>query len=153
MLPDDDMRVDVVIPTYNRAALLPRALESLLAAERPDGLEVGVTVVDNRSTDHTRAVVESFFAKFEGQLQYVFESKPGRSHAVNAGIAATRGDLVALIDDDEEVDRRWLVTIAAAFADPATDFVGGPYLPRWGAERPDWLGRGYGAAIGWAESG
>ena len=108
LVPVTDMRLDVVIPTYNRAALLTRALESLLAADRPDGLDVTVTVVDNRSTDNTRAVVESFMPRFGGSLQYVYEAKPGRSHALNAGIAATRGDLVGMIDDDEEVDRTWL---------------------------------------------
>lgn len=146
------MRLDVVIPTHNRADLLPRALESLLAADRPEGLDVGVTVVDNRSTDLTRAVVESFMPRFAG-LQYVYEPKPGRSHALNTGIATTRGDLVGMIDDDEEVDRTWLQTIAAAFNDPTTDFIGGPYLPRWGGERPVWLGRAYGSVIGWAEGG
>ena len=147
------MRLDVVIPTHNRAALLPRALESLLAADRPGGLDAGVTVVDNRSTDGTRAVIESFVPRFGGRLQYIYESKPGRSHALNAGIAANRGELVAMIDDDEEVARDWLLTIAAAFEDPTTDFIGGPYVPRWGGERPDWFSKSYGAVIGWAESG
>jgi glycosyltransferase involved in cell wall biosynthesis len=147
------MRLDVVVPTYNRALLLTRALESLLAADRPNGLDVDVTVVDNRSTDDTRAVVDSFVPRFDGHLQYVYESNPGRSHALNAGIAATRGDLVGMIDDDEEVDRSWLRIIAAAFEDPATDFIGGPYVPRWGGERPAWLGTAYGSAVGWVDSG
>lgn len=147
------MRLDVVIPTYNRAELLPRAFESLLTADQPDGLDIGVTVVDNRSTDNTREVIEAFAARFGGRLQYVCESKQGRSHALNAGIAASSGDLVAMIDDDEEVDRGWFQIIAAAFAEPATDFIGGPYVPRWGGERPRWLGTGYGAAIGSAECG
>src|SRR5881398_2684535 len=147
------MRLDVVIPTYNRAALLPRALESLLSADRQDTLDVGVTVVDNRSTDDTRAIVDSFVPRFGGQLHYLYESKAGRSHALNAGIAATCGELVGMIDDDEEVDRGWLRVIAAAFADPATDFIGGPYVPRWDDEPPAWLSAGHRAAIGWVDSG
>jgi glycosyltransferase involved in cell wall biosynthesis len=147
------MRLDVVIPTHNRATLLGRTLESLLAAERPNGLDVGVTVVDNRSTDDTRVVVESFMGRFAGHLRYLYESKPGRSHALNAGIIATHGDLIAMIDDDEEVDRVWLLTIAAAFEEPTTDFIGGPYVPRWGGDRPAWLGTAYGAAIGWVDGG
>jgi glycosyltransferase involved in cell wall biosynthesis len=147
------MRLDVVIPTHNRAWLLPRTLESLLAAERPRDLEWRVLAVDNRSTDDTRTVIESFMPRFGGGLQYVYESSPGRSHALNAGIAAGRADLVGMIDDDEEVDRGWLVTIATAFQDPGTDFIGGPYLPVWGAARPNWLGTGYGSAVGWAECG
>ena len=147
------MRLDVVIPTHNRAWLLPRTLESLLNAERPQGLDVRVVAVDNRSTDDTRAVIESFMGRFAGRLSYLYESRPGRSHALNAGIAAATGDLVGMIDDDEEVDRQWLMTIATAFADSGTDFIGGPYLPVWGAERPAWLGTGYGSAVGWAECG
>jgi glycosyltransferase involved in cell wall biosynthesis len=148
-----DMRLDVLIPTYNRAGLLARALESLLAADQPTGLDVRATVVDNRSTDDTRAVVDSFVPRFEGRLQYLYEANAGRSRALNAGIAATSGDLIGMIDDDEEVDRRWLVTIATAFADPSTDFVGGPYIPRWEAERPAWFGNAYKAAIGWVDGG
>jgi glycosyltransferase involved in cell wall biosynthesis len=147
------MQLDVLIPTYNRAALLRRALESLRTAERPVGLDVNITVIDNRSTDNTRAIVESFMPAFARHLHYIYESKPGRSHALNTGIAACRGDLVGMVDDDEEVDRRWLLAIVGAFEDPTTDFIGGPYLPRWGAERPAWLGTAYGAAIGWVDGG
>ena len=147
------MRLDVVIPTHNRAWLLPRTLESLLNADRPSSLDVRVIAVDNRSTDDTRAVIESFMPRFDGRLKYLYEAQPGRSHALNAGIAAGTGELAGMIDDDEEVDRQWLLTIATAFEDVATDFVGGPYLPVWGAERPAWLGTGYGSAVGWAECG
>jgi glycosyltransferase involved in cell wall biosynthesis len=145
--------LDVVIPTYNRSGLLSRTLESLLAAERPADLRLCVCVVDNRSTDDTRAVVDSFAPRFAGALRYVYESRSGRSHALNAGIAATSGALVGMIDDDEEVDAGWLRTIAAAFQDPDTDFIGGPYVPRWGHTPPEWLGGAHRAAIGWVDSG
>ena len=151
--PVNDMQLDVVIPTYNRAWLLPRTLESLLAAEPAEGLEVMITVVDNRSTDGTAELVESFMPRFDGRLRYLFEGKPGRSHALNTGIAASTADLVGMIDDDEEVDRSWLQTIATAFEDPTTDFIGGPYLPVWGGVRPDWIGNAYGSVIGWVDSG
>ena len=147
------MRLDILIPTFNRAQLLPRTLESLLAANRPAGLDVGVTVVDNRSTDGTRGVVESFVPRFNGSLRYVYEINPGRSHALNAGIRASDGHLVAMIDDDEAVDARWIETIAAVFQDPAIDFIGGPYLPVWGGPRPAWIPDGYGSVVGWAECG
>ena len=153
LVPVTEMRLDVLIATYNRSDLLADALESVLVADRPAGWDVSVTVIDNRSTDDTKAVVESFIPRFDGRLHYLYEPQAGRSHALNAGIAATRGDLVAMIDDDEQVDRRWLVTIAEAFEDPATDFIGGPYVPRWGGERPTWLGAAYKAAVGWVDGG
>jgi glycosyltransferase involved in cell wall biosynthesis len=147
------LRLDVVVPTYNRAGLLVHMLDSLVSAAPAETLDVDVTIVDNRSTDNTRTVVDSYVPRFDGRLHYVYESKPGRSNALNAGIAETSGDLVGMIDDDEEVDHNWLRTIAEAFQDPATDFIGGPYLPRWGGERPVWIGNDYGAVIGSATCG
>ena len=87
------MRLDVIIPTYNRHEMLRRTLNSLLAAEVPHGLDVRVTVVDNNSTDQTRQTVEEYTKRFGGRLNYVFESRQGRSSALNAGIKATRGRL------------------------------------------------------------
>jgi glycosyltransferase involved in cell wall biosynthesis len=147
------MRLDVIIPTHNRAALLPRTLDSLLAADQAPGLEVHVVAVDNRSTDSTRALIESYQPKFAGRLQYIYETVQGRSSALNAGIRASSGGLVGMIDDDEEVDRTWYRVIAEAFRDNAVDFIGGPYVPRWGAPRPAWLGTSYRAAVGWVDGG
>ena len=61
-------------------------------------------VVDNNSTDDTRDVVSSFKEKYGESIQYVFEDRQGRSHALNAGIEATAGHFVGIIDDDEEID-------------------------------------------------
>lgn len=147
------MKLDIVIPTYNRQSLLRRTLDSLLAAEVPDGLEARVTVVDNNSKDATRQEVEGRMADFGGRLRYVFETRQGRSPALNAGINATDGDLVGTIDDDEEVDGNWFRRAHAAFAAGGVDFVGGRCVPRWGAERPDWLPEDYPAAIGEVDCG
>lgn len=146
-------RLDVVLPTHDRQNLLARALDSLLSAEVPPGLSVNVTVVDNNCTDGTRALVSTRMPDFGGRLSYLFEPKPGKPHALNTGIAATRGDLVGLIDDDEEVDSGWFRCIDDAFADPAVDYIGGRCLPRWGGDPPPWLGRHYLGVIGWVESG
>ena len=109
------MLLDVIIPTYNRHELLARTLDSLLAAQSPPGLEVQVTVVDNNSKDATRQTVESYMEKFAGRLRYVFEVRQGRSFALNAGIESTIGDLVGMIDDDEEIDHRWYSCVASTF--------------------------------------
>jgi glycosyltransferase involved in cell wall biosynthesis len=147
------MRLDVIIPTYNRSEMLVRTLDSLLAAEVPPGLEVRVTVVDNNSTDRTRQTVEEQKGRFGGRLNYVFETRQGRSCALNAGIEATDGDLVGMIDDDEEIDARWFECVRQAFEDEGVDFIGGRCLPRWGAAHPAWLPRDYPGVIGWIDSG
>jgi glycosyltransferase involved in cell wall biosynthesis len=147
------MRLDVIVPTYNRQDLLPSALNSLFAAEIPAGLEVTVTVVDNNSTDGTRGVVESFQKRFGERLRYCFEKQQGRSHALNAGITATNGDLIGVIDDDEEIDREWYKIAFAAFTTRDLDFIGGPYMPQWSIPPPEWLPVKYGGVIGWVNGG
>lgn len=147
------MRLDVIVPTYNRQDLLPLSLNSLFAAEIPSGLEVMITVVDNNSTDGTRQVIESFIKKFGNRIQYRFEKQQGRSHALNAGITATSGDLIGIIDDDEEVDPTWYKAAFEAFSTKDLDFIGGPYLPNWSITPPDWLPREYGGVVGWVDGG
>jgi len=142
------MQLDVIVPTYNRQSLLERALQSLLRAELPAGLDVKVTVVDNNSRDKTLPVVNSFKPSFDGRLNYLFEPKQGKSQALNTGIAATSGELVGMIDDDEEIDRCWFMRVNEIFARNEVDFVGGPYVPRWGAPPPLWLPSRYSGVIG-----
>jgi hypothetical protein len=85
LVPVTEMRLDVLIATYNRSDLLADALESVLIADRPAGWDVSVTVIDNRSTRRHQAVVESFIPRFDGRLHYLYEPQAGRSHALNAG--------------------------------------------------------------------
>src|SRR5688572_6362038 len=147
------MLLDVIIPTYNRCLMLSRTLDSLLAAKMPLGLTVQVIVVDNNSVDATRNVVEQYSSRFTGRLGYVFEGRQGRSFALNAGLAAGSGDLVGMIDDDEEIDGGWFSTIYSVFNQARVDFIGGPYVPRWGADPPEWLPMNYLGAIGWIDGG
>ena len=142
------MRLDVIVPTYNREHLLKHALQSLLAAEIPTGLTIYITVVDNNSTDQTRQTVNAFKPPFGGRLNYLFEPKQGKSAALNAGITATNGDLVGMLDDDEEIDGSWYVCVDKAFSNQDVDFIGGPYRPRWGGPPPPWLPNNNSAVIG-----
>jgi glycosyltransferase involved in cell wall biosynthesis len=146
------MQLAVLIPTYNRSKQLALTIESLLSAPIPPGMDVVVTVVDNNSTDGTRALVESRM-RSDSRLRYVFEQQQGRSHALNRGITSTTGDLVGMVDDDEEVDPTWYQTIARAFSDPALDFIGGPYVPRWEIPPPAWMPEEFGSVVGWANAG
>jgi GT2 family glycosyltransferase len=116
-------------------------------------MEVRIAVVDNATTDRTPAHVRQEASRFAGRLQYLFVPEPGKTHALNAGIGATDGDLVGLIDDDEEIDASWFECIHAAFSDEHVDFIGGKCLPRWSASRPEWLGERYLGVIGWVDPG
>ena len=147
------MHLDIILPTYNRESLLELALESLLVAQIPEGMRVEILVVDNNSTDNTAAVVEKWKARFSGRLGYLFEPKQGRSHALNAGIKATTGDLLGFVDDDEEIASNWYEVVHQAFRTMGVDFIGGPYVPKWGMTPPAWLPEKYRGVIGWIDAG
>ena len=141
--------LDVVVPTYKRSLLLRKTLDSLLRASLPEGLRVTVFVVDNNSRDDTRDVVQTYVDQSSTiPVRYVSEVRQGSSNARNAGILAGTGELIGFIDDDEEVDPTWFTTVLREFTDPATQFIGGPYLPNWVSPVPDWLPPGYHSVIG-----
>ena len=81
----------------------PDALTALV--RQMDAPPYEVVVVDNNSTDDTRAVVASFAAAGD-IVRYVLEPAQGLSHARNRGVAATSADIVAFTDDDVRVDCR-----------------------------------------------
>jgi glucosyl-dolichyl phosphate glucuronosyltransferase len=147
------MRLDVLVPTWNRAPLLERTLRSLMSADIPPDLHVSVTVIDNNCTDGTAELVQYFAAAYPGRITTVTLMRPGKSRALNDGITATSADLVGMIDDDEEIDRRWYHVVAQAFRDEAVDFVGGPYIPRWDTAPPEWMPPDYRAVVGAVDSG
>ena len=147
------MQLDVVIPTYNRSALLKQALDSLLRARVPAGLSVKIIVVDNNSTDDTKALITKASETTNGRVSYVFEKQQGRSPALNAGIAAATGDLIGFIDDDDEIDDAWYETILSAFTNNEVDYIGGPYLPRFESDVPEWLPKEYAAVVGIVDGG
>jgi glycosyltransferase involved in cell wall biosynthesis len=133
--------VSVIISTYNRCKLLPKALESVLTQEA-DGIGYEVLVVDNNSTDDTRSVVESYIQRGPAPLRYVFEGRQGVSYARNAGIALAQAPIIAFFDDDVYVSRDWIATLKRALDEhPEVDFVGGKVLPRWPVQPPRWLTR------------
>ncbi len=136
---NDQFDISVIICTHNRCGVLPNALESILNQETR-GVRYEVIVVDNNSTDQTRQIVESFIARGQGNMRYVFEGKEGLSNARNTGIAQALAPLIAFFDDDERVAADWVATIKQSLDEHAeVDFVGGKILPRWERAPPAWL--------------
>lgn len=138
--------VSVVLSTYNRAHVLPRALDSLAQQSFPPEC-YEVLIVDNNSNDGTRQIGESFCARFS-HFRYVFEPKQGLSHARNTGIRVARASLIAFTDDDVRASSDWVSTIAALFREhPEVACVGGKVLPSWPGLPPRWLTREHWAPL------
>ena len=91
------VRVSAIITTHNRADLLPRAVQSVLAQTFAD---YEVIIVDDGSTDHTQEVVATLNQPKIRAFRH--EVSRGQSAAINAGIERARGEYVALLDDDDE---------------------------------------------------
>jgi GT2 family glycosyltransferase len=132
-------RVTLLIATYNRAALLDETLDSIRAVRARAGRQWDLIVVDNNSSDGTRAVVERHAKDFPVPLRYLFESRQGRSSALNTGIAAANGDIIAMTDDDVRVETGWLEAACEALEDPSIAYAGGPVVPIWETPPPRWL--------------
>lgn len=100
----------IIIPTHDRPALLPRAVESARRA----GAEIEIVVVDDGSTDETRDVCASL-----RDIVYVrIEERRGVGYARAAGIAASSGTYVSFLDDDDarlpgSIDRQLAILEAA----------------------------------------
>jgi glycosyltransferase involved in cell wall biosynthesis len=90
----DDLRISVVIPTYNRAPLIRRAVESALTQTRSP---FEVIVVDDGSTDETPREV----GELGTRVRYVRQANAGASAARNRGVEESRAPWVAFLDSDD----------------------------------------------------
>ncbi|RDE10034.1 glycosyltransferase [Pelagibacterium lacus] len=126
--------VTVIIPAHNEAHILPRTLAALdAAAARYEG-EVHVLVLDNCSTDTTpQAATEAFAALGHILGRVVSVPVPGKSNALNAGIAATDTPFVIRIDADTQIHPDAIRYALRHFASPDMGVVGGlPIAPGTG---------------------
>lgn len=131
-------RLSVIVPTCNGSQGLSRTIRSVLDQSlSQDRYEV--IVVDNNSSDSTRAVVEEFNQAWGNRIRYIFEPTPGLVYARHAGARAAIGEILCYIDDDATADPAWLEAIARTFENPAVVLSGGKILPEYETEPPDWV--------------
>jgi GT2 family glycosyltransferase len=109
--------LSIVIPSHNRPDLLQRCLVSVREHAPPD---TEVLVVDDASTD---AVVTRTASAFLSVRVLRLAHNRGFCAAVNAGIAATGGEIVELLNDDTEVTAGWAEAALKPFADPTVGAV------------------------------
>ena len=109
--------ISVIIPTYNYASYLPRAIESCLdqSLGRPE-----IIVVDDGSTDDTKRIVRTF----GDGIVYLFQENRGVSSARNSGLELATGDFIAFLDADDYLTADSLeVRLNVFLKDPDVDFV------------------------------
>ena len=132
--------LSVIICTYNRDKYIYNVLRSL--AENtlsPEKYEI--VLVDNNCTDNTQSECARFVHDFPSVTFRSFvETNQGLSHARNRGISESRGDILVYVDDDALVNKEYLQTYADFFEQhPDIEAAGGPIIPKYETEEPDWM--------------
>jgi glycosyltransferase involved in cell wall biosynthesis len=90
--------VSVIIPSYNSAQFLAQGLDSVLAQTLPPA---EVLVIDDGSTDATRALMESYTRRYPNVVRYVFQENTGQGGARNHGMRLASSEWVAFLDADD----------------------------------------------------
>jgi glycosyltransferase involved in cell wall biosynthesis len=124
--PDYARSVSVIVCVRDQADALDACLTQLIQLRCPERTALEVVVVDNRSSDNARGVVDHHRNRSRIPLRYVLEPVHGLSRARNRGIRSTCGDLIAFLDADCLATTDWIVNICAEFeAHPTASIVGG----------------------------
>jgi glycosyltransferase involved in cell wall biosynthesis len=132
--------VSVVICTWNRADYLRTTLRTLMNMRVAAAVRWDIVVVDNNSTDDTRAAVEALAVESPVPVTYVFEARQGKSYAMNTGVASTSAPIIAFTDDDVTVSPEWLQAgCDPLMADERFEYTGGPVRPMWEGPPPPWF--------------
>ena len=131
------MDISVVICTYNNKAPLIQALTSLAQSNVHSPMQWEILVVDNNSNDGTNRVVETFIKEWNAQFRYFFEPRQGKGYALNTGVCAAKGDVIAFTDDDAVVSPSWLESCVSEFErDPTVSGLGGMVTLHDNRDRP-----------------
>jgi glycosyltransferase involved in cell wall biosynthesis len=139
VFPIENMKITVILCTFNRCRSLARTLESVAASVLPESVACEILVVNNNSADSTREVVEGFMRSRPGFFRYLFEAHQGKSFALNAGVRAAQGDVLAFLDDDVTVEPTWLENLTAPLHGSEWAGTGGRTLLERPFSPPAWL--------------
>lgn len=133
-------KLSLIIATYNRAQSLLRTLRSVVSQSAAPELWECI-VVNNNSTDNTAEVFARFAADNQGfDLKMVSETKQGLSNARNAGITASKGEYVAIVDDDETLESSYIESYIEFFDSfPTAMAAGGAVRAEYESHRPRWM--------------
>ncbi len=90
--------VSVIIPTFDREVLIERAIMSVICQRSFEG---EILIVDDGSTDATRALVSKIKRNHRGIIRYLYSENRGPAAARNRGLAAAKYNLIAFLDSDD----------------------------------------------------
>ena len=95
------MKLSILTATYNRVEYLNKLYESILKNEKNSNLKAEWIIIDDGSTDNTKAVIRSFSEENKVDIKYLYENNSGKMMAINRGIREVTGKLIVDCDSDD----------------------------------------------------
>lgn len=130
--------ISVIIPTYNGCEMLRKSLPTWFNQTLPQE-EYEVLVVDNRSTDETRTMVELLIAD-KPNFHYLYEPTPGATNARHAGAHKAKGEYLVFADNDGLFNTECLASIIEVYKqNPECAAVACKIDIVWDGVEPDWI--------------
>jgi glycosyltransferase involved in cell wall biosynthesis len=125
----ENPKVSLVICAYNEEKYIGECLDH--AIKSSGGKFFEILVIDNASTDHTKELAEK-----RPDVRVVREENKGLTRARQRGFMEARGDILAYIDSDTHMPKKWLETVISEFKqNPKLTVLSGPYIyydiPKW----------------------
>ena len=135
-----NIKISVIVPTYDRANILPMCLDSLVKQEYPKS-DFEIIIVDNNSKDNTKKVCENYIKKYPDiSLRYVLEKRQGLVYARHQGAKRAKHEILSFTDDDGILSPIWLKEIGNVFGicDKVVA-VAGKISIKWDTTPPKWV--------------
>jgi glycosyltransferase involved in cell wall biosynthesis len=93
----------IIIPSYNRAHIISRAIQGVLNQTFKD---FEIVIVDDGSKDHTKEIIQEYSDNFK--IKYVYQNNAGVCAARNTGAKQAEGKFLIFLDTDDTVEKSWL---------------------------------------------
>lgn len=132
----------ICICTYKRPKQIEYLLWKLEELETEGFFDYSLVIVDNDGSESARLAVESHAVRSNITISYFVEPQQNIALARNRAIENAKGDFIALIDDDELPDSRWLLNLYKAINHYKSDGILGPVLPCFEKQPPKWVLKG-----------
>ena len=128
--------VSIIVPCYDRIALLERTLRACFLQTLPDGMGWEILVCDNHPDQLAVPLVEGLQHASPVPLRYLPAPARNIARARNVGVAAATGRYIAFVDDDEAPEPNWLASYFACLERTGADAAFGPKFPVFASGAP-----------------
>ena len=132
-----DIKITVIIPTFNPKFKYLAALLTSLKAQTYNYVNWELIIIDNNSNN---SVLETIDFSWHPNAQMIKEPRQGLTHSRICGFKQAKGDIIIMADDDNILDDNYLENTLVIFnSNNALGAIGGKSIPQFETDPPYWL--------------